>query len=205
MFSSTFYLFQFIFADTTHDGSVNGVAFTPDGLHLATIGTDQKLTLWNTWSGKKFTTRYPPLSHIKKRSVKFALVEGGQESTVFVPTGTCLTHFPLKYGAKGKKLYGHYNNVNCCVFDETRHLLLTGGNDHKILVWSYKGDRDYQQFLLHRRDRVISPKDRANDDMEGEKHFNVTDNNADAIRESETMPQTFDTWSDDDDNVDYRS
>ena len=35
-----------------HGGSVNGVRFSPDSLHLVSFGTDDRLRLWDTATGK---------------------------------------------------------------------------------------------------------------------------------------------------------
>ncbi|GCC27146.1 hypothetical protein chiPu_0005568 [Chiloscyllium punctatum] len=38
-------------ANTAHNGRVNGLCFTSDGLHLLTIGTDDRMRLWNSSTG----------------------------------------------------------------------------------------------------------------------------------------------------------
>ena len=35
-----------------HGGYVNGLCFTADGLHLVTFGTDERVRLWDAFSGK---------------------------------------------------------------------------------------------------------------------------------------------------------
>ncbi|XP_026721364.1 DNA excision repair protein ERCC-8 isoform X2 [Athene cunicularia] len=39
-------------ANTAHDGRVNGLCYTSDGLHLLTIGTDHRMRLWNSFTGE---------------------------------------------------------------------------------------------------------------------------------------------------------
>ncbi|KAH0627963.1 hypothetical protein JD844_008577 [Phrynosoma platyrhinos] len=44
--------------NTAHNGRVNGLCFTNDGLHLLTIGTDDRMRLWNSSSGKNTLELY---------------------------------------------------------------------------------------------------------------------------------------------------
>ena len=37
---------------TAHNGHVNALCFTEDGLHLVSFGTDDRLRLWDTMSGR---------------------------------------------------------------------------------------------------------------------------------------------------------
>ncbi|NWZ62211.1 ERCC8 protein, partial [Acrocephalus arundinaceus] len=39
-------------ANTSHNGRVNGLCYTSDGLHLLTIGTDDRMRLWNSSTGE---------------------------------------------------------------------------------------------------------------------------------------------------------
>ena len=39
-------------ASTAHNGCVNGMRFTSDGLYLVSFGSDNALRLWDTASGK---------------------------------------------------------------------------------------------------------------------------------------------------------
>ncbi|CAL1530334.1 unnamed protein product [Lymnaea stagnalis] len=166
--------------DTTHDGSVNGLKFTADGYYLATIGTDQRFFMWDINTGKKLTSHYPPLSHIKKRSVKFCLTKSGRDNFAYIPTGASITTFNISSDSREKHLYGHYNSVNCCFYHECGNQLITGGNDRKILVWTRKGDKEYEDFMCDRRVELIKK--------------NATE---EIVTMPESLAQTLDTWSDD--------
>ncbi len=39
---------------TAHNGNVHGLSFTADGLFLISVGTDCRMRLWNTETGKTF-------------------------------------------------------------------------------------------------------------------------------------------------------
>ncbi|XP_004862954.1 DNA excision repair protein ERCC-8 isoform X10 [Heterocephalus glaber] len=45
-------------ANTAHNGKVNGLCFTSDGLHLLTVGTDNRMRLWNSSSGENTLELY---------------------------------------------------------------------------------------------------------------------------------------------------
>ncbi|XP_057350929.1 DNA excision repair protein ERCC-8 isoform X4 [Manis pentadactyla] len=45
-------------ANTAHNGKVNGLCFTTDGLHLLTVGTDNRMRLWNSSSGENTLELY---------------------------------------------------------------------------------------------------------------------------------------------------
>uniref|UniRef100_A0A2C9KEL2 DNA excision repair protein ERCC-8 n=1 Tax=Biomphalaria glabrata TaxID=6526 RepID=A0A2C9KEL2_BIOGL len=176
--------------DTTHDGSVNGLHFTGDGLHLATVGTDQKFFLWNVYTGKKLPMNFPALSHIKRRCIKFYLTKGGSDNHAFIPTGSSISTFSLSLpSSKSKHLYGHYNSVNCCTYHEQGNQLISGGNDQKILAWTHKGDQDFEEYLCDRQVEKMETK---------------VKRNLEEVLElppiqpiPEAIAQTLDTWSDD--------
>ncbi|GFO05103.1 DNA excision repair protein ercc-8 [Plakobranchus ocellatus] len=186
--------------NTTHDGSVNGVEFTPDGHHLLTIGTDQKMYAWDTSSGKKLAMRYPTLSHIKRRSVKFCLTKSGSENFLFIPTGSSITSFGLVTPSRVQRLYGHYNNVNCTVFHADGQQMLSGGNDHKILVWSVRGDLDYSYYVNERRALAVEKMARQEAAAFGSGEQNEEDHLSRSIVNFQVQPHTLDTWSDDDED-----
>jgi WD40 repeat protein len=39
---------------TAHNGNVHGLSFTADGLFLISVGTDCRMRLWNTETGKTY-------------------------------------------------------------------------------------------------------------------------------------------------------
>ncbi|XP_059031043.1 DNA excision repair protein ERCC-8 isoform X3 [Mustela nigripes] len=45
-------------ANTAHNGKVNGLCFTSDGLHLLTVGTDNRMRLWNSSNGENTLELY---------------------------------------------------------------------------------------------------------------------------------------------------
>ena len=43
---------HFFSAIAAHNGYVNGLSFSSDGLHLLSYGTDDRLRLWNVWTSE---------------------------------------------------------------------------------------------------------------------------------------------------------
>jgi len=43
--------------NTAHNGRVNGLCFTADGLHLLTTGTDDRMRLWDSATGENTLVR----------------------------------------------------------------------------------------------------------------------------------------------------
>lgn len=55
---ATWVVCVFFTVNTAHNGRVNGLRFTTDGLHLLTIGTDDRMRLWNSSSGENTLVRW---------------------------------------------------------------------------------------------------------------------------------------------------
>ncbi|KAK6179260.1 hypothetical protein SNE40_011663 [Patella caerulea] len=160
---------------TAHNGRVNGLSFTADGLHLVTFGTDSRLRLWNTTTGKNALVNYGNIENDGRKSIKFSLSSGACPDVIFVPDDSNLTMLDLHGGNQIKTLRGHYNQVNCCVFHHDRQELYSGGNDRNVLVWLPQTDHAYDDFLK-------------TDSKTKDKHSFT-----------KRIAATTDTWSDDDD------
>ncbi|OXB72699.1 UNVERIFIED_CONTAM: hypothetical protein H355_003631 [Colinus virginianus] len=48
----------FLTVNTAHNGRVNGLCYTSDGLHLLTVGTDDRMRLWNSSTGENTLVSY---------------------------------------------------------------------------------------------------------------------------------------------------
>ncbi|MEQ2217456.1 DNA excision repair protein ERCC-8, partial [Xenoophorus captivus] len=44
--------------NTAHNGRVNGLCYTADGLYLLTTGTDDRMRLWNSATGENTLVRF---------------------------------------------------------------------------------------------------------------------------------------------------
>ncbi|XP_029648446.1 DNA excision repair protein ERCC-8 [Octopus sinensis] len=163
-----------------HDGHVNGLQFTTDGLLLVTLGTDQCIRLWSTASGRNTLVNYGKINNMSRRCVKISVSHNGSPDVIFIPEGSDINIYNIFSGSKIDVLRGHYNQVNCCKFQRNYQELYSGGNDRNILIWVPNTDDAYEEHL-----RTISCQKRPQARTQS---FN-----------QKTALPTADTWSSDED------
>lgn len=121
--------------NTAHNGHVNGISFSPDGLHLLTYGTDDRLRLWDTFTGKNTLVNFGRVHNPSRKAIKLCQSSGTSNQVTFVPSGSSIEVFEVVTGKHVVTLGGHYNNVNCCTFHHHFQALFSGANDTNLLVW----------------------------------------------------------------------
>ncbi|XP_043102958.1 DNA excision repair protein ERCC-8 isoform X2 [Puntigrus tetrazona] len=121
--------------NTAHNGRVNGLCFTADGLHLLTTGTDDRMRLWNSATGENTLVNYGKVVNESRKGLKFTVSRGCSPEFVFVPCGSSVAVYGLHSGELITMLRGHYNNVDCCEFHPDYQELYSGGKDCNILAW----------------------------------------------------------------------
>lgn len=122
-------------ANTAHNGKVNGLCFTSDGLHLLTIGTDNRMRLWNSSSGDNTLVNYGKVCNDSRKGLKFTVSCGCSTEFVFVPHGSTIAMYAVYSGERLAMLKGHYKSVDCCVFQPNFQELYSGSRDCNILAW----------------------------------------------------------------------
>lgn len=164
---------------TAHDGTVNGLQFTSDGLFIVTFGTDDRLRLWNASTGRNMLVNFGSVFNSSKRSLKFAISGDGCPDVLFIPSEGNIQVLDLYQGTHLNTLHGHYNSVNCCALQKETHYLFSGGADRNILVWIPTSEtEDYEEHLK---------------DQSRECHSEGS------VRKE--MTATVDTWSSDEDGA----
>lgn len=121
--------------NTAHNGHVNGISFSPDGLYLLTYGTDDRLRLWDTFTGKNTLVNFGRVHNPSRKAIKLCQSSGTSNQVTFVPSGSNIEVFEVVTGKHVATLGGHYNNVNCCTFHRHFQALFSGANDTNLLVW----------------------------------------------------------------------
>ena len=121
--------------NTAHNGHVNGISFSPDGLHLLTYGTDDRLRLWDTFTGKNTLVNFGRVHNPCRKAIKLCQSTGTSDQVVFVPSGSSIEVYNVVTGNHVVTLRGHYNNVNCCIFHRYFQAIFSGANDTNLLVW----------------------------------------------------------------------
>lgn len=123
---------------TAHNGAVNAMKFTPDGLHIATFGTDCRMRLWNTHTGKNMLVNFGRINNEQQKCLNMEISWFLNPEMVFIPHDSNIDVFCLRTGAKLLRLVGHYNDCNTMVYHPYYNELYSGGNDRNIIVWSPK-------------------------------------------------------------------
>ncbi|XP_039273248.2 DNA excision repair protein ERCC-8-like [Styela clava] len=118
---------------TAHNGHVNGICFSTDGLFMISTGTDNRLRLWNATTGQNTLTNYGRIENSYKRPVQMSF--NTDSNTVFVPSDRHVLHMNVQEGTLVKKLSGHFNRPTCCEFNPRNQEMYSGGQDGNILVW----------------------------------------------------------------------
>ena len=126
---------------TAHNGHINGMCFTSNGFHLLTYGTDDRLRLWDVFSGLNTLVNYGQVSNPCRKGIKICVSGDTQHEVVFVPTESNISVFEILSGKHVCDLIGHYNTVNCCTFQQDYQGLFSGANDCNILAWLPDMDR----------------------------------------------------------------
>ncbi|XP_063051057.1 DNA excision repair protein ERCC-8 isoform X2 [Engraulis encrasicolus] len=121
--------------NTAHNGRVNGLCFTADGLFLLTAGTDDRMRLWNSATGENTLVNYGKVTNSSRTCLRLAVSRGCSPDFVFVPCGSSVAMYSLHSGELVTMLRGHYNNVDCCEFHPDYQELYSGGKDCNILAW----------------------------------------------------------------------
>nr|CAD7256860.1 unnamed protein product [Timema shepardi]CAD7568549.1 unnamed protein product [Timema californicum] len=119
-----------------HDGYVNGLCFTSDGLYLLTFGTDKRLRLWTTFDGRNEMINFGKIKNDSKKCIQFDVTINASPKIVYVPSEGSIFLYNVESGEKINTLLGHYNSVNCCVYHPFYHELYSGGNDRNVLIWT---------------------------------------------------------------------
>ena len=114
---------------------MNGLQFTADGLHLVSVGTDQRVQLWNTSTGKNTMVDFNRIPNSGKRTVQFAISNGSARDLIYMPNRAEIEVWDIFTGEHVNRLQGHYSQVNGCIFHQDYQELYSAGSDRNILVW----------------------------------------------------------------------
>lgn len=125
---------------TAHNGYVHGLTFAAGGLLLLSVGTDGRMRLWNSDTGRNEMVNYGRISMASKKGLRFTVSSDTEPQMIFVPSQGNILVYELSTGIKRNTLLGHYNTVTCCIYSENTQSLYSGANDRSILVWESELD-----------------------------------------------------------------
>ncbi|KAM8793350.1 LOW QUALITY PROTEIN: DNA excision repair protein ERCC-8-like [Eudromia elegans] len=121
--------------NTAHNGRVNGLCYTHDGLHVLTISTDDRMRLWNSSTGENTLVNYGKVCNESRKGLKFTVYLGCNPEFAFVPYGNTIAVYTIFSGELITRLRGHYSTVDCCIFQPNFQELYSGSRDCNILAW----------------------------------------------------------------------
>ncbi|XP_032826941.2 protein FAN isoform X2 [Petromyzon marinus] len=113
-----------------HAGTVNDIAFSPDGRHLLSCGDDGYLKVVDVQTG---TVTASCLANTPQRCVRWdghTALTGSQDGELRVWNGTTLE--------LTNRIPGHNGAVTCLHLDETKGSLISGGEDKQIIFWTLR-------------------------------------------------------------------
>lgn len=124
--------------NSAHGRGVNGLAFSSDGLYLITLGLDEKIRLWDTFSGRNMLVNYG--AHWRNRFKSYMQSTASSSDVwpplLYVPSDDHqVLVFELLTGKLSRRLKGAYGRVTCVERRPIFQELYSGSNDCEILVW----------------------------------------------------------------------
>ncbi|KNC99014.1 uncharacterized protein SPPG_05964 [Spizellomyces punctatus DAOM BR117] len=129
---------------SAHNGHVNGLGFTSDGLYLISAGHDESLRLWDVFSGKNTLVNYGP--HLRNRvfhvlQPTITPLSSCYPPLLFQPSDNRqVLVFNLWSGELMMRLKRHAGRVGCVALRHGHEELYSGGNDHEIFCWNPRKD-----------------------------------------------------------------
>ena len=121
---------------SAHTDSVLGLTFTPDGSQLVSFGNDCHIRLWNVSSGLNTLVNFGKVEASAETCIQMCCTDACTKNYLFVPSENNLSMFRINDGELVKKFKGHFEPINCCIFNSTRNEVYTGARDRNILIWA---------------------------------------------------------------------
>jgi DNA excision repair protein ERCC-8 len=177
----------------SHNGAVNSLCWSHNGVFLLSSGADNRLRLWAAASGANTLVNFPRIRNQQPQGHTMAI--GSDDRTVFHPNGKHIGVYNMLTGELISQLDGHFDAIKGCVVCPYRDELLTGGLDRQILSWTPATDVERRWRSTQAVDAVASFRARdANErDELGRRQFAGLGNNIVAAQAEDE-----DDWSSDD-------
>jgi DNA excision repair protein ERCC-8 len=122
----------------SHNGAVNSLVWSHDGVFLLSSGADNRLRLWAAASGANTLVNFPRIRNQVPQGHSMAI--GSDDRTVFHPNGKHIGVYNMLTGELLSQLDGHFDTIKGCVVCPYRDELITGGLDRQILSWTPAAD-----------------------------------------------------------------
>lgn len=112
------------------DKPVLGIAFSPDGEKLASVGADKKIKIWDINKGELLSTLYDNVSG--EVSISFSpdgknLVSGSWDQSVKI--------WDINTGEVIRRFNGHEKSLRAASYSPTGKFIASAGWDKEIIIW----------------------------------------------------------------------
>jgi WD40 repeat protein len=128
-----------------HTGSVNAVAFSPDGKQIATKGHDAAARLWDVATGKELhkfdVAEDPGTSNVAFSPDGKGLAVVGRDNNVLV--------FDTATGKEARRFAGHNSFVTSLHFSPDGKVLASAGSDGRARLWDVVTCKELRQLRGH--------------------------------------------------------
>jgi DNA excision repair protein ERCC-8 len=124
-----------------HYAPVIGLTFTNDGNHILSLGKDNQMRLWNSRTGLNTLVNYGkiPIHHSSSDTyhcLQISCTEDCLNNYTLIPSGSNLRMYNIFDGTLKKTWRGHYESVNCSIYNPILNEIYTGSKDRNILIWT---------------------------------------------------------------------
>jgi DNA excision repair protein ERCC-8 len=106
---------------------------------LISLGKDNQVRLWNTFTGQNTLVNYGKVnfgSVFQDICIQLSMTDFNGNNFVFVPNGRSLNMYNIFDGTQTNVFKGHFDAINCCLYHPLLNEIYTGSNDRNLLIWS---------------------------------------------------------------------
>lgn len=141
---------------TAHSSSVISLTYTPDSNHIISLGKDNQLRLWDSYTGRNTLVNYGRIPLAPSTATTETCIQLGctQDDCAFVPSGANLLVYGLMDGECRKTLKGHFEPLTCCLYNSALNEVYSGARDRNMLIWD--SNKENEQITNGRGNSVYS-------------------------------------------------
>lgn len=124
------------------------------------------MRLWNVLNGLNSNINYgkiPFNNIVDKTNLQLSVTEFEENNFVFVPGTRNVCVYNIYNGSLYKTLKGHFDVINCCLYNPNLNEMYSGSKDKNILVWlpkiqEHKDDDDDRSARKRPLEDYMLPK-----------------------------------------------
>jgi len=143
----------------SHETGVYGLAFSPCGRYILTLGGDKRVRKWDTMTWKNLKTKFQEISLSRNKAVDMVFPIDLHSEKIFVPESNSILMIDINTGQTEKCLSGHFRSVTSLCFNPYRYELLSSSKDRKILSYSVGQSREKDRIAVNLADDWSSDED----------------------------------------------